>query len=124
MSGYSMVDKEKILEWDPDIIFFDANSMGLVNDDYAENPDYFNQLKAVKNGELYQWPNSTWHWTNVEIPLVSSYYVGKMLHPEEFSDVDFEKKASEIFDKFLGRPDFLTEINNSGMGYTKVTLGK
>ena len=124
MSGYSMVDKEKILEWDPEIIFFDANSMGLVNDDYAENPDYFNQLKAVKNGELYQWPNSTWHWTNVEIPLVSSYYVGKMLHPEEFSDVDFEKKASEIFDKFLGRPDFLTEINNSGMGYTKVTLGK
>ena len=107
-----------------EIIFFDANSMGLVNDDYAENPDYFNQLKAVKNGELYQWPNSTWHWTNVEIPLVSSYYVGKMLHPEEFSDVDFEKKASEIFDKFLGRPDFLTEINNSGMGYTKVTLGK
>lgn len=117
-----MVEKEQILAWDPEIIFFDSGSMGLVRADYAENPGYFEQLQAVRNGELYQWPNSTWHWSNVEIPLVSAYYVGCMLYPERFADVDFEAKASEIFDMFLGEPNYLETINASGSGYGKVTL--
>lgn len=119
-----MVEKEQILAWDPEIIFFDSGSMGLVRTDYAENPGYFEQLQAVQNDELYQWPNSTYHWSNVEIPLVSAYYVGCMLYPERFADVDFETKASEIFDMFLGEPDYLEVINASGFGYGKVTLGE
>lgn len=119
-----MVEKEQILAWDPEIIFFDSGSMALVRADYAENPGYFEQLQAVRNGELYQWPNSTWHWSNVEIPLVSAYYVGCMLYPERFADVDFEAKASEIFDMFLGEPNYLEIINASGSGYGKVTLGE
>ena len=97
-----MVDKEQILSWNPQIIFFDAGNIELVRTDYSDQPDYFNQLQAVQNGELYQWPNSTWHWSNVEIPLVSSYYTGSILYPEAFADVDFEAKASEIFEFFLG----------------------
>lgn len=119
-----MVDKEQILAWDPDIIFFDANNISLVNLDYNENPLYFQQLKAVRNGELYQWPNSTWHWTNVEIPLVTAYYVGSLFYPEAFDDIEFEKKASEIFDLFLGVPDYLETLTTAGVGYGKVKLGE
>lgn len=119
-----MVDREQILLWDPEIIFFDAGSMGLIHADYEENSGYFEQLQAVKNGSLYQWPNSTWHWSNVEIPLVSAYYVGTLLYPDAFADVDFDAKASEIFDMFLGQPDYLTVLENAGSGYGKVTLGE
>ena len=119
-----MVDREQILAWDPEIIFFDSGSMGLINTDYAENPAYFEQLQAVQNGNLYQWPNSTWHWSNVEIPLVSAYYVGTLLYPEAFADIDFEAKASEIFDMFLGQPDYLSVLKDAGAGYGKVTLGE
>ena len=118
-----MVDREQILAWDPEIIFFDSGSMELVRTDYAENPGYFEQLQAVKNGNLYQWPNSTWHWSNVEIPLVSAYSTGILLYPEAFADVDFEEKASEIFDFFLGKPDYLSVLEEAGAGYEKVTLG-
>ena len=118
-----MVDREQILAWDPEIIFFDSGSMELVRTDYAENPGYFQQLRAVKNGNLYQWPNSTWHWSNVEIPLVSAYSAGILLYPEAFADVDFEEKASEIFDFFLGQPDYLSVLKEAGAGYEKVTLG-
>ena len=118
-----MVDREQILAWDPEIIFFDSGSMELVRTDYAENPGYFEQLQAVKNGNLYQWPNSTWHWSNVEIPLVSAYSTGILLYPEAFADVDFEEKASEIFDFFLGQPDYLSVLEEAGAGYEKVTLG-
>ena len=119
-----MVDKEQILSWDPEIIFFDAGSMELVRTDYAENPGYFEQLRAVREGNLYQWPNSTWHWSNVEIPLVSAYSTGILLYPEAFADVDFAEKASEIFDFFLGEPDFLSTLEAAGAGYGNVTLGE
>lgn len=119
-----MVDREQILTWNPEIIFFDSASMGLINADYAENPGYFEQLQAVQNGNLYQWPNSTWHWSNVEIPLVSAYYVGTLLYPETFADIDFDAKASEIFEMFLGEPDYLNVLKSAGAGYGKVTLGE
>lgn len=119
-----MVEKEQILEWNPEIIFFDSGNLELVKTDYAENPDYFNQLQAVQNGNLYQWPNSTWHWSNVEIPLVSAYYVGSLLYPEAFEDVNFEEKASEIFDTFLGEPEYLSVLEEAGAGYGKITLGE
>jgi iron complex transport system substrate-binding protein len=122
--GGVLIDKEKILEWNPDMIFLDASGVELVQADYAENPDFYAQLKAVETGNLYQWPNSTWHWTNVEIPLVTAYYTGKMLYPEAFADVDFEEKASEIFDLFLGVPDYLDVLEEAGVGYTTVTLGE
>lgn len=32
----------------------------------------------------------------------NSYYVGKVLYPEEFKDVDMDKKTEEIFIKFNG----------------------
>lgn len=119
-----MVDKEQIITWDPDMIFFDAGSMELVRTDYAENPGYFEQLKAVKNGEIYQWPNSTWHWSNVEIPLVSAYYTGQLLYPDKFSDMSFEKKAGEIFEFFLNDVDYLAKLEEVGAGYGKITLEK
>lgn len=123
-TGGLLVDKEQILEWNPEMIFFDSNSMALVNADYAADPSYFEQLQAVQNGQLYQWPNSTWHWSNIEIPLVTAYYVGIMLYPEAFADVDFEEKAAEIFEMFLGEPDYLEVLEEAGAGYTKITLGE
>ena len=70
------------------------------------------------------WPNSTWHWSNVEMPLVSAYYTGKLLYPDKFEDVDFAAKASEIFGFFLGDPNYLSVLEAAGAGYGKVVLGE
>lgn len=118
------VDKEQVLEWNPDLIVLDASNLGLVENEYAEDPAFFECLNAVKNGELYQWPNSTSNYTNVEIPLVNAYYIGSVMFPEAFADVDFETKAEEIFRFFLGHDGYLSVLNNAGMGYGSVVLGK
>lgn len=118
------VDKEQVLEWNPDLIVLDASNIGLVENEYAEDPTFFESLNAVKNGELYQWPNSTSNYTNVEIPLVNAYYIGSIMFPETFADVDFDAKAEEIFRFFLGHDGYLSVLNNAGMGYGPVTLGK
>lgn len=118
------VDEEQVLEWNPDLIVLDASNLGLVENEYAEDPAFFESLNAVKNGELYQWPNSTSNYTNVEIPLVNAYYIGSVMFPEAFADVDFETKAEEIFRFFLGHDGYLSVLNNAGMGYGSVVLGK
>ena len=118
------VDKEQILAWDPDYIFIDAGNIGLVNEQYASDPGFFDQLKAVKEGHVYQWPNSTCNYTNVEIPLVGAYYAGSILYPEQFANINFEEKAEEIFKFFLGGEGYLQVLSDNGFGYNQVEIGK
>ena len=118
------VDKEKILDWDPEILFLDSGNLYLVEEEYASDPDFFLQLQAVKNDKVYQWPNATANYTNLEVPLVNAYYAGMMLYPDAFADVDFEAKANEIFDFFLGRTGYLEVLTQNGLGYENITLGE
>lgn len=116
------VDKEQILGWNPDVIFLDAGNVSLVQEDVKENPDFYDQLAAYESGEFYQYPNSVSYYSNVEIPIVNSYYVASLLYPEQFEDVDFEEKASEVFAFFLDDPDFLSKLEEGGYKYGKVAL--
>lgn len=118
-----IVDKEQILGWNPDIIFLDAGNVNLVKDDVTSNPDFFAQLAAYNDGQIYQYPNSTSYYSNVEIPIVNSYYVASLLYPEQFKDISFEEKASEVFEFFLDVPDYLNTLEAAGYGYGKVELG-
>ena len=121
--GGVLVDKEQILGWNPQIIFFDFGGVALVKTDYAENPDFYAQLTAVKDGNLYQYPSSTSYYSNVEIPIVNSYYVASLLYPEQFKDIVFEENSNEIFKFFLGTDDYLSKLEAAGAGYGKVELG-
>jgi len=117
-----LVDKEQILKWNPEIIFFDYSGVSLVKTDYAENSDFYAQLTAVENGKLYQYPNSTYYYSNVEIPIVNSYYVATIVYAEQLKNIVFKEKASEIFEFFLGDGDYLTKLEDAGAGYCKITL--
>ena len=117
------IDREQILAWDPDLIILDSGNVELVKTQYAEDPSFFEQLSAVKSGKVYQWPNSTANYTNVEIPLVSAYYAGALMFPDAFADVDFEAKANEIFSFFLGHDGYLDMLTEAGLGYGSVALG-
>ena len=122
--GGVLVDKEQILAWDPEMIFFDSRNVALVQEDYQNDPTYFNSLQAVRNSQLYQWPNSTSHYSNVEVPLASAYYVGAMLYPDAFADLDIDAKISEIFNMFVGAPDYKEVYESIDCYYGKVTLGE
>ncbi|NLA12298.1 MAG: ABC transporter substrate-binding protein [Firmicutes bacterium] len=119
-----LLDKEKIIEWNPEYIFLDSGGVGLVEQDYAENPDFYAHLTAFQGNRVYQYPSSTSYYSNVEIPLVNSYYVGSVIFPEQFADIVFEEKANEIFELFLGAKDYLGELEGSGFGYDKVIFGE
>jgi len=117
------VDLEQVLEWDPDYIFLDPGNMNLVNDEYAANPNYFNSLSAVKNGNVYTMPSFNNYSTNITYCIMDAYYAGKILYPKQFEDVDMKTISGEIMMEFLGR-DFYDEMQADGLYYGKIELGK
>ncbi|MDO9326412.1 MAG: iron ABC transporter substrate-binding protein [Methanoregula sp.] len=102
VGGQMMIDKEKLLDWKPDVIFVDEASYALVKED-LKDPVY-QSLPAVKNGRVYAVMPYNWYANNYDTVLADAYYIGKTLYPEQFADVDPAQKADEIYTMLDGKP--------------------
>ena len=122
-TNYFETDLEKILQWDPDVIFLDPGNMDLVNDEYKTNPGFFQALRAVQEGEIYTMPSFNNCGTNITYALMDAYYAGIVLYPEAFADVDMAEIGGQILKAFLGE-DFFEEMAAGGLYYGKLTLGQ
>ena len=116
------VDLEKVVEWDPDVIFLDPGNMNLVNEEYKANPDFFNALTAVQKGEVYTMPSFNNYSTNITYCIMNAYFAGKVLYPQQFADIDMKAKSTEIMEEFLGTA-FFDDMEADGLYYGKLTLG-
>ncbi|WNY23864.1 hypothetical protein MmiHf6_11870 [Methanimicrococcus hongohii] len=127
-TGYALVSKEVILEWDPDIIFVDVETLTAAGGGaFAElkNDPSYKELSAAKSGEIYAVNPHTSMGVNHETALANCYYIGKILYPDQFKDIDPEKKADEIYTFVVGAPVFdKIKENGDGLSYTKVDLTK
>lgn len=121
--GTFEADMEKIQEWNPDVIFIDPFNLSLVNDEYKDNPQFFEMLDAVKNGRVYSQVAYVRDGYNIELGLIDCFYAGICVYPEKFSDVDIAVKAKEIFEKFLGE-DLYSQYAPAGLAFDKITIGK
>ena len=117
------VDMEQIIEWDPDIIFLDPGNMDLVNEEYAQNPAFFDSLRAVQEGQVYTMPSTNAAGPNVTYLLINAYFAGITLYPEQFADVNLEEKAAEIMNLMLGTA-FFEEMEAGGLYYGTITIGE
>ncbi|MGB8454592.1 MAG: ABC transporter substrate-binding protein [Anaerocolumna sp.] len=122
-TGAFLVDLEKVAVWNPDIIFLNPVNMKLVNEDYAKNKAFYDNLKAVQNGEVYTQISYNYNWTNMEIAIADAYYAGTIIYPEQFSDIDPIEKADEIFTMMLGEP-FYEKLDADGYRFEKITIGE
>lgn len=120
---YIMLDKEKLMELDPEVIVVDAGGLSIMNEDYAANPDFYNSLSAVKNGQLYLQMPFNYYDTNIDIALADAYYIGTVLYPEEFSDIDPAQKFNEITMYMLGIEAYDRIAEAYYGGYQRLSLG-
>jgi iron complex transport system substrate-binding protein len=104
------VSKEKIVEWDPEIIFIDcatfqsdpqANALYELSTDPA-----FSALRAVTSGTIYSVLPYNWYTENHGSTFANAYYIGTILYPKQFADIDPEKKTDEIYTFLAGEPVF------------------
>lgn len=121
--NYFETDLEKVVEWDPDVIFLDPGNMDLVNDEYKTNPGYFTALRAVQEGNVYTMPSFNNCGTNITYALMDAYYAGIVLYPEQFADVDMAAIGGQILKTMLGE-DFYEEMDAGGLYYGKLTIGE
>jgi iron complex transport system substrate-binding protein len=121
-SGSLMIDKEQLLEWDPDFIFIDQNGYAAVLDDFRKNPAFYESLSAVKNGNVYSQLPYNYYSTNIDTALADAYYLGKVLFPAAFADIDPAEKADEIYRALLGQPVYAQMAEDFGE-FRKLQLG-
>lgn len=122
--GIQPIDEEKFVSLgkDMDIIIMDAAAVKNIAPLYKENPYMFDTCKAWQNGEVYLEMAYNAYYTNFEIALMNSWFVGKTVYPDLFEDIDMIKKTDEITQKFFGK-DLANEIfacPSSFGGYQKI----
>ncbi|MDR0704869.1 MAG: ABC transporter substrate-binding protein [Planctomycetaceae bacterium] len=113
-----MISKEKIIEWNPDILFLDLATLYLGEasglTELRTDPAY-RSLKAVKENKVFTLLPNNFYFENHDAVLVNAWFVAKTMYPEQFTDIDPKKKADEIFTFLVGKPVFEqlnAELNN------------
>lgn len=120
-SGSVMIDKEKLLEWNPDFIFVDEAGLAMVKEDYNANPGLYDSLKAVKDGSLYGYLPYNYYTTNIGTSIADAYFMGKTIYPDAFEDINAEEKADEIY-KFLLGEELYEQMAKDFGGFEKIEL--
>ncbi|MEA1922801.1 MAG: iron ABC transporter substrate-binding protein [Pseudomonadota bacterium] len=100
--GHLFIDKERLLQWNPEVIFLDYSSNHLVSREYLENISFYQLLQAVKQKRVYSVLPYNQYNTNLESALANAYYIGNQLYPKSFGTLAVTTKIAEIFDFFLG----------------------
>lgn len=108
------LSKEKLIVWDPDVLFLDLSTLQLTGSASGlweiRNDPAFKTLAAVQNKLVYGVLPYNWYTKNYGSVLANAYFIGKILYPERFKDVDPVAKADEIYQFLVGKPVF-TEMN-------------
>lgn len=121
LKGSVMIEREKLLAWNPDILFIDEGGLGLVKADYQKNPGFYQSLKAFKEGKVYGILPFNFYTTNLDTALADAYWAGKVIFPDKFRDIDPVKKADEIYTFLLGKPLYEQMAKDFG-GFKKISL--
>lgn len=115
LGSHLFLDKEKLLELNPDVIFIDGSGLELIRDDFSRHPLFYQSLRAFRDRRVYRLFPLNFYATNVETAIVDAYAVGKVLYPDRFSDVDLAQKGDEIFSFFVGRPVYRIMVEDFGV---------
>lgn len=108
--SHSNFSKEKILQADPDILFLDLSTlqMGEGHGGLHElkNDPVYRELTAMKTNKVYGVLPYNWYTQNFGSILADAWYIGKILYPERFTDIDPVKKADDIYEFLVSQPVF------------------
>ncbi|MCK5164543.1 MAG: iron ABC transporter substrate-binding protein [Desulfobacula sp.] len=107
---HSNFSKEKILQANPDILFLDLSTlqMGEGHGGLHElkNDPVYKGLTAVEANKVYGVLPYNWYTRNFGSVLADAWYIGQILYPDRFKDINPEKKADDIYEFLVSKPVF------------------
>lgn len=99
--GKSEVSIEQVLAWNPDIIISWDDERGGYYSGILEDP-IWNDIKAVKDGEVYEIPNKPFNWLD-RPPSVNRIlglkWLGNLLYPDIYN-YNMRDEVKEFYGKF------------------------
>ena len=124
--AHADVAKEALVDWDPDYLFIDVGTVQMESDGAIgelKTDPALKGLTAAKEGRVYGVLPYNFYSTNYETVLANAYFIGKILYPDRFEDVDPEEKADEIYTFFIGKPVF-GDLNGQyrNLGFVEIPL--
>jgi iron complex transport system substrate-binding protein len=99
----TFVDIEQLMQWNPDYIFIDQSGLGLAIQDLQTKSALRKSLKAVANRNVFTLLPYNNYATNYEYVMLNAWFVGKTIFPEQFVDLEIEKKADEVLSLFYSK---------------------
>jgi iron complex transport system substrate-binding protein len=105
------------------LIFIDQGGFAAVVEDYQKNTVFYESLSAVRAGKVYVQLPYNYYSTNIDTAIADAYYLGKILYPVAFADVEPEQKADEIYQTLLGQPVYAQMAADFG-GFGELKLGE
>lgn len=107
---HSDVSKEKIVEWNPDYLFLDLSTLQMGDQagglfELRTDPAY-RTLTAVKEDKVYGLLPYNWYTQNYGSILANAFFIGKLIYPDRFTDIDPAAKADEIYTFLVDKPVF------------------
>lgn len=106
------IAKEKIVVLNPDYLFLDLSTLQLGDKAGGlyelKNDPAYGSLTAVEKGRVYGLLPYNWYTKNYGSILANAYFIGKLLYPDRFTDVEPAQKADEIYRFLVGKPVFAT----------------
>jgi len=94
---------EQIIAWNPDYILVSCSSPDNKDaiDFILTSPD-LQSIASVQNGNVYNCFYPYCRGNPPDRSLLNMVYMAKLLHPEEFEDLNLVEEGNEIFEAFLG----------------------
>jgi len=105
-NGNQHFSRDKLLMQNPDAIFVDLSTLLLKENAVTELLSQNNVDLSMRSGKAYGVLPYEWYEADYASGLANAFFIGKMLYPERFSDIDPEEMAEYLYSIFYGVPLF------------------
>lgn len=102
--SFKEVSMEQILKWNPDVIILGTGNTGLgaKNADLLKTDPQWQNIKAVKNGQVYVNPNGAFMWDRYGAEeALEIQWAAKTLNPDKFTNLDMNQVTKDFYKTFL-----------------------
>ena len=107
---FAQINPEQVIVWDPDVILLGSSGESVAK--LLETHPGLEATTAVKEGKVYQIIGPMrWH-DQIQL-VVETYYMAKLLHPDEFYDLDVEAEANSMFEEVYGAEDLYNKVQEA-----------
>ena len=94
-------DIETLIDKNPEFIFIDSITENVCRGDYNDDKILLDDVSAFANQNVYTTLVYKNYGTNWENQVINMYYVGSVVYPEQYEDVNIQDKAEDIWRLFF-----------------------